>query len=254
MKTPLLLLAKLTAFAVLTGVTVADDDEVIPTAYGKERYAAMTKKSPFVLATPPAAAEAPKEANFTDNMFVKGVGMGFVVVQRAGDDHPIRLWDDQKDADTNIFVKEVKWSDKPGATRVVLEQNGKIGEVGFNENELKAAAAAPPPPPGGNRGPMPPGVPGSQRPPASAAMQNYQKNNAGAIAVPRPAVQSSVQVPRPNNMAAQPAANANFNASRTGNGTVNRYAPQATQATQAAQAAQGNDANSGRRRIREIRN
>jgi hypothetical protein len=147
MKTPLSLFAKLTAFTVLTGVTMADD-EVIPTAYGKQRYAAMTKKSPFVLATPPAAPAPPKEANFTDNMFVKGVGMGFVVVQRAGDDHPIRLWRDQKDKDTNISVKEVKWSDKPGGTRVVLEQNGKIGEIGFNENEFKVAMATPLPPGG----------------------------------------------------------------------------------------------------------
>lgn len=151
-----LFLAHLVAFAALSSISIAEDEEIIPTAFGQDRYAEMAKKSPFVLATPPQAPKPVDEPNFTDNLFLKGVGMGFVVVQRAGDDQPIRLWQGEMDKATHIFVKEVKWSDKPGATKVVLEQNGKIGEVGFNENELRnVGPTLPKPPIGKPLGPKP---------------------------------------------------------------------------------------------------
>lgn len=240
MKKCLFLLA---ALPVLPIGAVADEDEVIPTPFPKERYTEMATKSPFVLATPAAEPEKAPEPMFTDNMFVKGVGMDFVVVQRAGDDQPIRLWGHEKDLATNIFVKEIKWSERPGFTRVVLEKDGKTGEVGFNENELKAAPPPPPPGPNGTRPPMPV-PPGTPQRPNSAAIQSIQKNNAGAIPVPRPSMQTQVNVPRPT--APNTNLSGRYPAPANSGGRFNGTTAPASQPA--------NDANSGRRRIRTINN
>src|SRR4030095_3241172 len=113
MKTTLLL------FAALGVTALAQDDDVIPKPVDRARYKDMLEKSPFALATPPEP-EKQKEAKFTDNMYV----------QRLGDDHAMRVWGNSEVE--GIIVKEVKWSEKPGETSVILKKGGEEGEITFN--------------------------------------------------------------------------------------------------------------------------
>jgi hypothetical protein len=231
MKTFLLLLPAL-------AITAIADDEIIPTPSNKERLTRMLEKSPFVLATPPVKEEKLDVKTPFDNMFIKALATDYVVIQRVGDDHTMRFWGNTP-GEEEIFVKEIKWSDKAGVSKVILGKGAEVSpEIGFNENDIRSQAPPPPPQRGVNQG-----VPGTQRPPGTN-VPNAPRTG-GNINVPRPAVQPNITVPRPSGTLTQPPQN-NFNGNRTNTG-VNRSPGAAP-----TQAAPANDPSGNRRRIREI--
>src|SRR5262245_39438302 len=104
MKAPLLLLTVSTA---LTAIAAAADDDVIPVAFSKDRYAEMAQKSPFVVET---KKEEPKEEapNPFANIVLRGLGSDYVVIQRHGDDHSIRIYGEKEEE--GFKVEKVNWS------------------------------------------------------------------------------------------------------------------------------------------------
>jgi hypothetical protein len=245
MKTTLLL------FAALGVTALAQDDDVIPKPVDRARYKDMLEKSPFALATPPEP-EKQKEAKFTDNMYVKGLGKDYVIAQRLGDDHTMRFWGNSEVE--GIIVKEVKWSEKPGETSVILKKGGEEGEITFNQNDLHAAT--PPPNPGGARPPGSPGGPGGPPVPGGFRPQSAGGGTMPA-GTPRPPVpQPTVTVPRPTATAIQapPAApQGGYTRTQGQGGPGGRsYGPGGTGRQQQPQGG-GSDATGGRSRIRVIR-
>ena len=131
MKTALLLLAAFSAPAWA-------DDEVIPVSYAKERYTAMAALSPFKLATPPPPPPEDKPNPFA-NVYLRGLGSNYVVIQRVGDDHTIRITGNETSPE-GFAVQAVHWSDVPGASTVDVTKDGQSGLLEFNKNELLSAA------------------------------------------------------------------------------------------------------------------
>lgn len=222
-------------FLLLAAISVSAyaDEEVIPTSFSKERYAAMVEKSPFALATPVEAPKEPEKSIF-DNTYVKGVGTGYVVVQRVGDPETMRFWGNTPNKE-GIYVANVIQGDRPASTKVTLKKGTEEKIIGFNENELRSTAAAPAVPQPGGRSVTPGKAPG-----IAPGM---------APAIPRPTIQPSVQVPRPPN-SIQPQTNARQMPPQQSQGG-NRFGPGGSTN---ASTNPGNDANGGRQRIRVIRN
>ncbi|MEI9895070.1 MAG: hypothetical protein WDN28_14575 [Chthoniobacter sp.] len=150
MKTPFLLLAVCAASAMA-------DDDIIPSNWGDDRFQEMSGKSPFVLATPVVPTtnkvDAPPVGPF-DNMYIAGIGTDYVLVKKQGDDQPMRFWGNEPDAE-GISVKEIQWSDKVKASKVVLRKGNYEKEISFNENlfHTASAPAGPPRPWGGHESP-----------------------------------------------------------------------------------------------------
>jgi|GEM_PF-3404898 len=241
MKTSLLLLAALSAPAFA-------QDDIIPAPYGKDRYAEMTKDSPFVLATKVEEAPAAKVDPFA-NIVLRGLGTDFVVIQRHGDDQTIRLVGDKEEG--GFKVTKVNWSDVPGGTTVELVSNtGETGTVKFDENIRNATP--PPPPPGG--------APGMRRP--VSGPQGLQVPPGANITVPRPPTVSGSgisQIPRPT-LQPQAQPRQGFGGQSQQYGGRGMSAPQGGQQggtngyRQGGTTGGGSDGGGGRTRVRDIRN
>jgi hypothetical protein len=122
-------------------------ESAIPSAFLRDRYQATYLASPFALATPPPAPEAPPEPDDFANLVVTGLGKlddgrTFVVIRRNGEETSMRF--EGSDAGSDGYsVKKVMLADRWGDSAVVLAKGGKDGRVKFNEN---ASAIAPAPP------------------------------------------------------------------------------------------------------------
>ena len=239
MKTPLLVLIALTAAAVA-------DDDVIPVAFSKDRYADMAGRSPFVVATP---VEAPKEEKVDPfaNVYLRGLGSDYVVIQRVGDDHTIRITGGEMV--DGYTVKKINWSDTPGASTVTVTKGSDEGTLEFNKNELRATAPPPGVSPlaGGARRPVQ-GPGGMNVPPGATIAQPPNAPKLGGTpvsSIPRPstpAVQPQAQPPRPT-----------FgNQQGQGQGGQRQYG-QGGQRGTGGNNGGSNDATGGRTRIRDLR-
>jgi hypothetical protein len=242
MKTPFLLLSALTA---LTATAAAADDDVIPVSFSKDRYAEMAQKSPFQLATPVEAPKEEKPDPFA-NIVLRGLGSDYVVIQRHGDDHTIRIYGDKEE--DGFKVEKVNWSSVPGESTVDLVNGDVHGTVKFDQNLVRSAA--PPPPPAGQNLP-----PNARRPVAGPQPLNVPPGT--NITVPRPPVTSGTpisSIPRPTIPAVQPQQNPanrqNYGAGQNfgrGPGATNSFRNNGTNGTN------GGDSSGGRTRIRDLR-
>ncbi len=238
---------KASSFILLAALCVpaVADDDTIPTSWPKERYASMVEKSPFVLET---KIEAPKEEKPSpfDNTYIKGVGTGYVVVQRMGDNSTMRFWDNAPNPE-GIYVKQVIHGDRPAATKVVLKKGEEEKEIGFNENELRGPVSAPPAPNGRTNGQLPPPGKAPGMVPAIPRPPTIQTNNK----VPLPPATMQTQYKQPQAQG-QPGGR---NTTNFQNGGNRNFAPggSSNNAVNSTGTNPGNDANGGRQRIRVIR-
>ncbi|MHA3773880.1 hypothetical protein ACXR0O_20285 [Verrucomicrobiota bacterium sgz303538] len=194
---PALLMVVAPAFAV---------QEVTPAAPPDSRYERMIEDSPFALATPAAAPEAPKDS-FTKDWVVtglvperdaQGVESYFVTIRSRDQTQQFSLFGNQANKD-GVSIVSVERSPLTGKSKVTLKKGNEFGTVEFNQMEVQAT------PPGANipGRPIVPGgapqmVPGANpalRPPVNRAIPrpNFPTNN--GVPVP-PAV------PQVNNGAA----------------------------------------------------
>lgn len=257
MKTPLLLLAVLTAAAVA-------DDEIIPTSWGEDQFQEMAEKSPFALASAPVVTPPPTAPTVGpfDNMYVAGIGTDYVLVRKVGDDQPMRFWGNEADKE-GISVKEILWSEKAAATKVVLKKGNYEKEISFNENTFQAQAA----PARGMGGANPRGAAvmnalGNRQAinpvpaPAFNVNTGMTPRPAATTTVPRPALQPTV--PRPSGTLTQPNYNTTGNRNNGGGNTDNRTRESlqgrgGNSGGNPRGGGGGNDANSNRSRDRGVR-
>lgn len=150
MKSIVLLIASTSAaFDVTAG------DSAIPSAFPAERYEAMTAKSPFALATPPAPVAAAPDKSFADGWYVTSLaqldGKDFVTIKSR--DLAVQLSLFGTEPKDGVAVQKVDWSTGIGRSTVTIVKDGQTAKLEFNQAELQSSgggsAAAPPPMPAG---------------------------------------------------------------------------------------------------------
>ncbi len=183
----------LAIFLTLTAAARAED--LLPQPFSKDRYAETIVKSPFVLETK-AEAPAAEKINPFQNLFLRGIGKAdgkdYVLVQRLGEERPMRFIGNDPGPD-DLTVQSVRIGNTFRETRVVLKKGADIGEIGFKEDTLNA------PPPAAAGAPRNPGLPGQFPKPGGTMPQQVPavrppQPPGPQQAVPRP---SAVPMPQP---------------------------------------------------------
>jgi hypothetical protein len=191
----------LAIFLALTAVAGAED--ILPKALPKDRYAETIGKSPFVLETKAAEPEV-AQVNPFQNLYLRSVskadGKDYVLVQRLGEEHPLKPFIGDAPGDDGYIVKSVRVGNSFRETKVVLQKGSETGEIGFKEDTINAPPAAPA---GQNRGaatqPGQPPRPGAPMPTQVPAVRPTQPG-IPVQAVPRP----GGAMPMPQPVAPQP--------------------------------------------------
>ena len=180
---PLAILLLLTA--------AAGADDLIPQAFPRERYNDTIGKSPFVLETKVVEQAAPAVNPF-QNLYLRTVakadGKDYVLVQRLGEERPMKAFIGNEPGAEEFSVKSVRVGESFRQTKVVLQKGTDIGEIGFKEDTINAPPAAPAAP-GGVRGPGQPGAfpkPGGMPMPTQVAPVRNTIINTPVQAIPRP--------------------------------------------------------------------
>ena len=134
MKVSFLLLVALTASAFAS-------ETVIPVSFSKDRYGEMARQCPFGLETvgPERRPDAP---NPFANIVLRGLGSDYVVIQRHGDDHTIRLCGAKEEE--GFKVTKVNWSKVWGESTVELTDGTFTDTVRFDQNLIHNPAPAAP--------------------------------------------------------------------------------------------------------------
>ena len=180
----------------LTAAAGADD--LIPQAFPKDRYNDTIGKSPFVLETK-VVEQAPPAQNPFANLYLRSVskadGKDYVLIQRLGEERPLKPFIGNEPGAEEYSVKSVRVGNSFRETKVVLQKGTDIGEIGFKEDSINT----PPPVANAGRGPGLPGafpkpggpVPMPQMPGAQARPQQITP----VQAVPRPGGTTSMPMP-----------------------------------------------------------
>ena len=147
-------------FLLLTTTAALAAESVVPTAFPADRYAAITEKSPFALATPPAMPPPPPQASFAANWFLTAVarneqGQDFVTVKAQDGSVHFSLTSGEPN-ENGIALASVDWSDQFRKSTASIKKGTETAKLIFSQEE---AAQVPMPNPAGGRRPSPPGSP-----------------------------------------------------------------------------------------------
>ena len=124
----------------LAGATVAmGGDNPVPASLPGERYAEMSTRSPFVVAT---AAPIPQAAqSFAANWYVSGMarlnGEDFVSVKSRDLSIQFSLHGHEEDPQTGVSLERVDWSDDVGRSMVMLRKGAETARLEFNGADLR---------------------------------------------------------------------------------------------------------------------
>lgn len=120
-------------------------DSAIPSAAPAERYAGMSRHSPFALATP-AAPTAPAGPSFAANWFVTGIAriddQDFVSIQARDLSTQFSLLGHEPHPGNEVSLVEVQWSPVIGKSTVTLRKGTEIARLEFNEAAVHGPAPA----------------------------------------------------------------------------------------------------------------
>ncbi|MEA3212072.1 MAG: hypothetical protein QOE70_5129 [Chthoniobacter sp.] len=180
---------------------MALEGPAIPSSFPAERYERMVQRSPFALATAPAAAAIP-EKNFADGWYVSGLarvdGKDFVTIKSRDLSVQFSLFGNEprearEDApEKGVTLQSVDWSPSIGRSTVTIVRDGLPATLEFNQAELQGAANAMQP---GNQG-LPPGMARPNPMPMPMPVTNaLQPRNA----IPRPSqpIVTNPGIPKP---------------------------------------------------------
>ncbi len=179
MKTPLIATAAL--LTISSQIAVAADD--VPTRLQFARYEPMMNRSPFAVATAPAATPPPAP-NFAKDWYIANAARspdGDLETVASSTDKNFKLYLTTKEPVQGVSISNTEWSDKVGATKVTVTKDGQFATLTFNQALLSQPIAnAAPAPQQQQPGQPVPGQPGSviPQPPGSVPPQG----------VPAPAV------------------------------------------------------------------
>src|SRR6266481_2153545 len=149
-------LALMPIFAVL-GAIPGRTDDVLPPRFNFDRYSRMVDHSPFAIATAVALPSA--TPNFAKDLYVANAAHspeGDLVTIASSSDQNFKKYLNTTEPVDGYSIASIEWSDRVGATKVTISNDGKFATLTFNQALLsqRASPNAPPAP-----GQMPQTVP-----------------------------------------------------------------------------------------------
>src|SRR5438105_14277170 len=135
-------------FAVPAAITGWADD-VLPPRFNFNRYSAMVDHSPFAIATAVALPSA--TADFAKDLYVANAARspaGDMVTIASSSDQNFKKYLSTRQSVDGYSIASIEWSDRVGATKVTISNEGKFATLTFNQALLsqRASPNAPPAP------------------------------------------------------------------------------------------------------------
>ena len=200
------LTAAIALIALNIGAHAADD---VPGKLQFARYEPMMNRSPFAVATAPAATPPPAP-NFAKDWYIANAARspdGDLVTVASSTDKNFKEYLTTKEPVKGISISNIEWSDKVGATKVTVTKDGQFATLTFNQALLSQPVANAPPNPQPVPGQAVPGqtIPGAQPPsvptagvPTPAGVPNANQNQIKPAPIPTlptppPRVRSVIQ-------------------------------------------------------------
>ena len=149
-------LALMLVFALLGAIT-GRGDNVLPPRFNFDRYSSMVDHSPFAIAT--AVAFPAATPDFAKDLYVANAARspeGDMVTVASSSDQNFKKYLTTREPVDGYSIASIEWSDRVGATKVTISNDGKFATLTFNQALLsqRASPNAPPAP-----GQMPQTVP-----------------------------------------------------------------------------------------------
>jgi hypothetical protein len=120
---------------IIAPVFLARADDVLPKHPEFALYQAMLNRSPFAVAT--AVAAPVIEADFARDLYVANAGKtddGVLVTIASTTDRNMKEYLDTKGPNEHGFaITDIRWSDRPGETKVTISKDGKYATLSFNQ-------------------------------------------------------------------------------------------------------------------------
>jgi len=163
-------------------------DDNIPPRFNFDRYSAMVGHSPFAIAT--AVALPAATPDFAKDLYVANAARspeGDMVTIASSSDQNFKKYLTTREPVDGYSIASIEWSDRVGATKVTISNDGKFATLTFNQ-ALLSQRAAPNVPPAPDQLPQSvPLIPSSvpiQAPGDRVRDKNQQKP--GAVSPPNP--------------------------------------------------------------------
>ena len=174
-------------------------DDNIPPRFNFDRYSAMVGHSPFAIAT--AVALPAATPDFAKDLYVANAARspeGDMVTIASSSDQNFKKYLTTREPVDGYSIASIEWSDRVGATKVTISNDGKFATLTFNQ-ALLSQRAAPNVPPAPDQLPqsvplMPSSVP-IQAPGDRVPAKNQQKPGV-AVSPPNPQQQLQLQQQR----------------------------------------------------------
>ena len=122
------------------GVLLAQD---VPKSFEIARYQGMLDRSPFAIATAPAAAPA-ATPNFAKDLYVANAARskdGDLVTIASSADKNFKKYLKSNEPADGYSITSIEWSEKVGATKVTISKDGQTATLTFNEALLRQPVA-----------------------------------------------------------------------------------------------------------------
>jgi hypothetical protein len=173
-------------------------DDNIPPRFNFDRYSAMVGHSPFAIAT--AVALPAATPDFAKDLYVANAARspeGDMVTIASSSDQNFKKYLTTREPVDGYSIASIEWSDRVGATKVTISNDGKFATLTFNQ-ALLSQRAAPNVPPAPDQLPqsvplMPSSVP-IQAPGDRVPAKNQQKPGVAAVSPPNPQQQLQLQL------------------------------------------------------------
>src|SRR5436309_2282018 len=181
-------LALMSIFA-LFGAIPGRADDVLPPRFNFDRYSAMVKNSPFAIAT--AVAVPAATSDFAKDLYVANAARspeGDMVTIASSSDQNFKKYLTTREPVDGYSIASIEWSDRIGATKVTISNDGKFATLTFNQALLSQRAspnAQPAPDQMPQSVPLMPSSDPIQAPGHRVRNKNQQKPGAAAVSPPQ---------------------------------------------------------------------
>ena len=116
-------------------------DDNIPPRFNFDRYSAMVDHSPFAIAT--AVALPAATPDFAKDLYVANAARspeGDMVTIASSSDQNFKKYLTTREPVDGYSIASIEWSDRVGATKVTISNEGKFATLTFNQALLSQAA------------------------------------------------------------------------------------------------------------------
>src|SRR5256885_14823 len=127
--------------ATLLGAICAQAEDVLPPLFTYDRYSKMVENSPFAIATAVAAPAATPD--FAKDLYVANAARspeGDLVTLASTSDHNFKKYLTNKGSVDGYSVANIEWSERVGATKVTISNDGTFATTTLNQALLQQSA------------------------------------------------------------------------------------------------------------------